>query len=63
MIGEHLKRQRLRRHLFQSEVAQQLHVHKMTIQNWERNIRIPADEFMPRIIAWLGYDPRFSAKQ
>ena len=57
-IGEHLKRRRLQLHILQIEAAKQLGVHLGSIQNWEQGLFQPAEASIPRIIAWLGYDPR-----
>jgi DNA-binding transcriptional regulator YiaG len=57
-LGEHIKRHRLKLHLFQFEVAKILEVDEAGIHNWERGIFPPAERTMPRIAAWLGYDPR-----
>lgn len=56
-IGEHLKAKRLALHLFQSDVARVVGVHKGSIQNWERNVSSPMPGQMPAIIKFLGYVP------
>jgi DNA-binding XRE family transcriptional regulator len=56
-IGDHVRKHRIRLHLLQSELAKRLGVHRVSIQNWERNIYQPATEVMPKIIEWLGYKP------
>jgi DNA-binding XRE family transcriptional regulator len=56
-LGEHLKRVRIERHLFQTDVAKLLAVDRVSIQNWERGLTVPAIRFIPRIIQFLGYDP------
>ena len=43
--------------LLQREIAQNLAVDEMTICNWETNRTSPQLRFIPRIIAFLGYDP------
>jgi DNA-binding XRE family transcriptional regulator len=57
-IGDHIKCHRLAMHIFQTELTEHLGVDRATIQNWERNVYSPADEVIPKIVAWLGYDPR-----
>ncbi|HXR46800.1 MAG TPA: helix-turn-helix transcriptional regulator [Candidatus Limnocylindrales bacterium] len=57
-LGEHLKRRRLEVHLIQSQLAKRLGVHRVSVQNWERNIYQPATELMPKIIEFSGYDPQ-----
>lgn len=32
-------------------------VHELTITNWERNESLPAVNYVPAIIRFLGYDP------
>ena len=43
--------------MFQGELAKYLGVDRVSVQNWERNMHSPANAIMPKIIAWLGYDP------
>jgi transcriptional regulator with XRE-family HTH domain len=43
--------------LLQIEVAEKLHVSEATICNWDLNHNSPEIRFIPRIIAFLGYDP------
>ncbi len=38
-------------------VALRLSVNDWTLHNWENNETTPAIRYMPRIIAFLGYDP------
>jgi DNA-binding transcriptional regulator YiaG len=56
-LGDHLKKRRCELGLLQREVAAQLRVNEWTWRNWETNRRAPAIRFVPRIIAFLGYDP------
>jgi DNA-binding transcriptional regulator YiaG len=56
-IGDHIKKQRLRFHLMQADLAAPLGVHRVSIQNWERNIGIPMPSQLPAIIKFLGYVP------
>jgi DNA-binding XRE family transcriptional regulator len=57
-FGEHIKKRRLERHLFQTEVAEAIGVDRASIQNWERGIYEPGTALIPKIIKFLGYDPR-----
>ena len=57
-VGEHIRRRRLQLHLFQADLAKLLRVDIGTIRNWEQGVYQPAESLMPRIIVWLGYDPR-----
>jgi transcriptional regulator with XRE-family HTH domain len=52
-----VKRKRLQQHLFQADLAKLLGVDIGSVRNWEQGNFQPAETFMPRIIAWLGYDP------
>lgn len=41
----------------QKDVAKQLGVHIESLKNWEHNIGRPLPRQIPRIVAFLGYDP------
>jgi len=56
-LGDHLRKRRLDLGLLQRDVAERLEVNQMTICNWETNRTSPQLRFIPRIIAFLGYDP------
>ena len=56
-LGQHLKDCRLKRHLFQTDVAKLLSVDRVTIQNWERGITEPTIHQVPRIAKFLGFNP------
>jgi len=56
-LGDHLRKRRLDLGLLQCDVAEKLQVNQMTICNWETNRTFPQLRFIPRIIAFLGYDP------
>lgn len=56
-IGEHIKRERLLRQVFQKDLAKLFGVDIASIQNWERGSYPPAMRHVPKIVAWLGYDP------
>ena len=58
--GDHLKKRRLDLDLSQPEVAKMLKVQTDTITNWELNRNHPQINFLPRIISFLGYIPKFS---
>jgi len=57
-IGDHIKKNRLKRRQFQYELAERFGVTLDTIRNWEQNRFPPHERTIPAIIAWLGYDPR-----
>jgi len=56
-LGDHLLRRRLTLKLLQRQVADQLGVDKASVYNWETNRTKPGLEYMPAIIAFLGYNP------
>jgi transcriptional regulator with XRE-family HTH domain len=57
-LGDHLKKARLDRGLRQDEVASKLGLDAQTILNWERNHTRVSTRFIPKVVAFLGYDPR-----
>ena len=62
-LGDHLRKIRLERGLFQDQVARELGVSVQTLLNWERNHTRVQTRFMPRVVAFLGYDPRQESGQ
>ena len=56
-LGDHLRKARLLRGLFQDQVARELGVSGATLLNWERNHTRVQARFMPKVVAFLGYDP------
>ena len=57
-IGEHLKRERQLRKMFQRDVAKELGINQWTLIGWEKGTKqISQPSFFPRVIEWLGYDP------
>lgn len=57
-LGDHLRKARLDRGLFQEQAAEELGVSVGTLLNWERNRTRVQARFMPKVLAFLGYDPR-----
>ena len=57
-LGDHLRAARLDRRLTQAQAADELDVNEGTVVNWERGHTNPDLRALPRLIAWLGYDPR-----
>ena len=57
-LGDHLRKARLERGLWQEHVARELGVAVGTLLNWERNHTRVQTRFMPKVMAFLGYDPR-----
>jgi transcriptional regulator with XRE-family HTH domain len=60
-LGDHLRKIRLDRGLWQEHVAEELGVSVGTLLNWERNHTRVQTRFMPKVVAFLGYDPREEA--
>jgi transcriptional regulator with XRE-family HTH domain len=61
-LGDHLRSRRLDLGLLQKDVAAQIICTVDTITNWELNRCQPELEYIPRIIAFLGYDPTVSQR-
>jgi transcriptional regulator with XRE-family HTH domain len=57
-LGDHLRKVRLERGLFQDQVARELGVSVGSLLNWEANYTRVQTRFMPNVVAFLGYDPR-----
>jgi DNA-binding XRE family transcriptional regulator len=57
-LGDHIRTRRMDLGLLQSQVAEQIGVHELTITNWEVNATVPEIRYMPAIIRFLGYDPQ-----
>jgi transcriptional regulator with XRE-family HTH domain len=56
-IGDHLRKARLNRGLLQKEVAETLGVEVNTVVGWEIGRAQPKVSYLPRITAFLGYEP------
>jgi transcriptional regulator with XRE-family HTH domain len=56
-VGDHLRKHRLDRGLFQRQVAEMLGVDTTSVYLWETGRAEPAIRQMPGIIRFLGYDP------
>jgi transcriptional regulator with XRE-family HTH domain len=56
-VGEHLLKRRHELGLFQKEAAQLMGMDHFTLLTWEKNQATPSVRMLPRIIAFLGYDP------
>lgn len=56
-VGEHIKRERLKRGMLQREVALLFKVDAFTILNWETGFTKPQIKDVPALIRFLGYDP------
>jgi transcriptional regulator with XRE-family HTH domain len=56
-LGDHLRRRRLELGLYQKDVAVQIGVTTSTIWNWENNWSSITLSCMPKVIAFLGYNP------
>jgi transcriptional regulator with XRE-family HTH domain len=56
-LGDHIRKRRLDLGLFQKDVAVAIGVDTCTITNWEKGHSEPELRFVPRIIAFLNYEP------
>jgi transcriptional regulator with XRE-family HTH domain len=56
-LGDHLRRERLKRGLLQREAAQKIGVTVMTVNGWEVGRAEPKVSYIPAILGFLGYDP------
>lgn len=57
MLGEHLRKRRYELGLLQKDVARQMGVNQWTLIGWEQDRTVPSVRMLPKIIAFLGYDP------
>lgn len=57
MLGDHIRKKRLDLGISQGRAAKIIGVAKNTLIIWENNHRPIAVRLMPRIVAFLGYDP------
>ena len=58
MLGNHIRNKRLQMRLSQTKVAEMLGVEQMSISYWERDKAEPQTGHLPKIVQFLGYDPR-----
>ena len=56
-MGDHLRKARLDRGLSKQEMAEMLGVEVSTVAGWQTGRKKPRVWYLPRIIAFLGYDP------
>lgn len=57
-IGDHLRKARIDRGLWQEHLAEALGVSVSTVCNWEMNRTRVATRYLPKVVTFLGYDPR-----
>ena len=57
-LGDHIRAARLDRDLFQKDVARLIGVTTDTVTNWEKGRSNPDLKQIPRVLEFLGYDPR-----
>ena len=57
-LGDHIRKRRLDVGLQLKRLAQQLGAHEQCVAGWERGLREPSIRFWPRLISFLGHDPR-----
>jgi transcriptional regulator with XRE-family HTH domain len=56
-LGDHVKKRRMELGFKQGDTARDLGVSVSTLIAWETNRATPGVRFLPRIIAYFGYDP------
>ena len=56
-LGEHLRKRRLELGFYQKDVALRLGISPWTYLSWEGDRKRPLVSMMPRLVAFLGYDP------
>ena len=56
-LGDHIRKRRLDLGLLQREVAEVVGVTESSIWNWEANRSTPQLRFIPKVVAFLGYEP------
>jgi len=56
-LGDHIKKRRLKLSLLQRQLAERLGVKADTVLNWEHNRTRPTLRHLPKVTAFLGYDP------
>ncbi len=56
-LGDHIKKRWLELGLLQHQLAERLGVKTDTILNWEHNRTTPTLRYLPRVVAFLGYNP------
>ena len=56
-LGEHLRKRRLELGLYQKDVALRLGISPWTYLSWEGDRKRPLVSMLPRLFAFLGYDP------
>jgi transcriptional regulator with XRE-family HTH domain len=56
-LGQHLKKKRFMAGMRQKETAVKLGVSDRTLSLWECDRIVPAWDYQPRLIDYLGYDP------
>jgi transcriptional regulator with XRE-family HTH domain len=57
-LGGHLRKARRARGLSQVRCARELGASATTVLNWERSHTQVGARFLPKVLAFLGYDPR-----
>jgi DNA-binding XRE family transcriptional regulator len=61
--GEHIKKLRFELGLFQSQVAKILGVTESTLTNWEKHRSEPMLWLKPKLMKFLGYQPKSLMKK
>jgi transcriptional regulator with XRE-family HTH domain len=56
-LGQHLKKKRFVAGMRQKQIAAKLGISARTLSLWECDQIVPAWEYQPRLIAYLGFNP------
>ena len=56
-VGDHIRKSRLDKKLFQPQVAKLIGVDVLTITNWELGNTEVSVRYLPRVIRFLAYNP------
>lgn len=56
-VGDHIRKARIERQLFQREVADIIGISEDCLTNWENNRCSPQNKYKEKITLFLGYTP------
>jgi transcriptional regulator with XRE-family HTH domain len=62
-LGEHIRRERLKRNHSQGNAAKLLHINQMYLSSWELNQKAPHPKHLKNIIDYLGYVPTITSNR
>ena len=57
-LGEHVRKRRMDLGLSQQQLADRLGVNRGSVENWEYDNTVPHLRVLPKVIDFLGFDPR-----